>query len=246
MGNDNKIPEDARHARTGGAFASTRWTLLLGLAEADETTRRRCMEELATSYWPPIYAWFRRRGHPRHDALERTQAFFETAILERRLFDRADPEKGRLRSLILTALRRFDIDAHRHRNARGGSLNVSLDAIDREEALLLDQNGAADPDAHFTSRWDLAVVEDALREAEAHFTSRDKSGHWRAFELHVLLPACGKPAAPLQEIAKTCGFDSPAAAAAAVQVVKKRLKTIVESKMEPEDDPPRPHENGAG
>lgn len=215
--------------QTHAGFRSTRWSLVDGLAADDLAVRERAIGELADAYWPPVYAWFRRRGLKRDEAAERTQGFFTDVVLGRELLAQASHERGRLRTLVLSALQRYDIDLHRRREARKSSLHVPVEQIEREESLLAGRVAAEQggPDEAFADRWDLAALENALREAEDHFVATGKAGHWRAFELRVLRPACGHPQAPLESVANECGFKSPALAAAAVQVVKKRLATLL-------------------
>ena len=83
---------------------------------------------LCELYWYPLYACLRRRGYPADQAQDLTQEFF-IRVLEGRYLDRADPEKGRFRSFLLTSLKFFVADEEdRHRaQKRGGGAVLSLE-----------------------------------------------------------------------------------------------------------------------
>jgi RNA polymerase sigma factor (sigma-70 family) len=207
------------------SFPTTNWTLVLR-AGGDQDRARRA--KLIETYWPAVYAYLRRSGHAREAAAELTQAFFVDVVLGRDLLERADASMGSLRGWIVAALKNFVRDAARRRKARGGDLLRPLEDawLDREESLL--GQDSPDPEATFDRRWELAQLEEALRRCEQHFVAAGRVGHWRLFEARVLRPALG-PVEPvgLDRLAAELGFASPAAAAAAVQVVKQRLAALL-------------------
>src|SRR5689334_5862694 len=92
----------------GGAFPSTIWTVILA-SRGDDQSRGRALESLCQRYWRPVYAWVRRSGRGREDAEDLTQAFF-VKVLAQQAIERADRERGRFRSYLLTMLRRFLVD----------------------------------------------------------------------------------------------------------------------------------------
>jgi hypothetical protein len=54
-------------------------------------------------YWKPVFYFLRARGQGLHQAEDLTQAFF-TRLLERDWVRRADPQRGRFRTFLLTLL----------------------------------------------------------------------------------------------------------------------------------------------
>lgn len=130
------VENAALNSTAGGrpGFISTQWGLLL----AAEGSRTRA-EPLAQEAWAelyraccyPVYAFIRRRGHPRPRAQDLTQNFF-VHLLEKGTLARADPDKGRFRTFLLGALAYFLADAARRENAhkRGGACRfVFLDDL---------------------------------------------------------------------------------------------------------------------
>src|ERR1700683_3430093 len=95
---------------------------------------RSALVSLSENYWYPLYAYLRRRSYPAHEAQDLTQEFF-VRVLEGRYLDRADPEKGRFRSFILTSLKFFVADEEDRQRARkrGGGALVALEFPAGEE-----------------------------------------------------------------------------------------------------------------
>ena len=158
-------------------------------------------------------------------AEELTQAFFTEVVLGRELLNKAEPQKGRLRSLILTALKRFRIDRARR-----------TDAADRALAGRGELASAADSPADsecigetvFNRLWAAAQIGETLRRCEEHFNRTERSHYWSLFDERVIRPNVGHTEpSPLNTTFARLGFESPAAAAAALQVVKRRFQTVL-------------------
>lgn len=201
---------------------TTHWSIVEALRSGDEAERARANDTIARVYWPAIYTYLRQRGHERNSAEELTQDFFATVICGRRLFEKADSERGRLRSLLLTALRNFLVDVDRKRRSRADGAALRLDRIDQEERLM--SESPPDCDAAFDSRWRALVLEQAVAQCRDSLAASGQSRHWEAFEARCLRPALAqvKPRS-YREIAAEFGFGNEAAAAAAVQTVRRQL-----------------------
>src|SRR4051794_36099422 len=116
-------------------FATTRWSVVL--ATADATRAQDSLALLCETYWFPLYAHVRRRGHDPENARDLTQSFF-SQLLATSQIEKADPARGRFRTFLLTSLDNFLHHAHRDAHAlkRGGGTEfVSLDAHDAETRL---------------------------------------------------------------------------------------------------------------
>ncbi len=153
--------------------------------------------------------------------------FFVDVVLGRGLMMDANKERGRLRSLILKALKNFVIDQNRRERARANGAVVSLDGLELEEAIIA-KSSSSDPDDAFDRRWALANLHEALRRCEEHFRMAEKTRNWEVFAAREILPrrsAC-EPV-PLERLATELGFKSAADAAQAVQTVKKRMLAIL-------------------
>src|SRR5688500_9205983 len=87
-------------------FATTQWSVVVAAGAGPSPVARAALATLCETYWYPLYAFVRRRGHPVEDARDLTQEFFAT-LIEKQYLDAADSERGRFRSFLLTAVKRF-------------------------------------------------------------------------------------------------------------------------------------------
>jgi RNA polymerase sigma factor (sigma-70 family) len=148
------------------AFATTRWTIVLR-SGADDEQGRAALQELCRAYWMPIYVFLRRRGYSAHDAEDHTQSFLAD-LIRRGSFKRADPQRGRFRSFILSSLTNYLYNAYDRSRAqrRGGDVEkLSLDAA--EHAVASVEWSELSPDAAFDRSWALALFDRAYRQLEA-------------------------------------------------------------------------------
>src|SRR5437764_13967692 len=91
-----------------GEFVTTRWSLIFSGAGSGngDLEMRQALAELCQIYWRPIFLFIARRGYSREDAEDLTQDFF-VRILKEDWLQKADPARGRFRSLLLKSLQNF-------------------------------------------------------------------------------------------------------------------------------------------
>jgi len=161
-------------------FTTTRWSIVSSCSDSasDEEKAEAALAELCKIYWRPVFAFICRQDHSVPDAQDLTQEFF-AKVLKGRLLQSADRNKGRFRSLLLTALKRFlrdQADKHQARK-RGGDLRfVSWDDWMTEAPSHLSipetESDNWSPERVFDVRWAATIVERALRrlgdECEKH------------------------------------------------------------------------------
>src|SRR5437660_8446724 len=131
----NTAGRQTMHTLPGSSqFPATRWTLVVAAGDPHRKEARSALVSLCENYWYPLYAYLRRRGCPPDQAQDLTQEFF-IRVLEGRYLDRADPEKGRFRSFLLTSLKFFVADEHDRlrEHKRGGGAIVPLESSFGEE-----------------------------------------------------------------------------------------------------------------
>ncbi len=188
-------------------FLTTAWTVVLAAAQdgapgADDSLARLCQ-----AYWKPIYAFILHRRHSAPDAEDLTQEFFSQLIADRAL-RRADRARGRFRSFLLGALRRFLADQAAHRNAlkRGaGTEIVSLSTLGEPELPVA--AGATAEDA-FEARWARALFEATLAQLREELLAEDQGARWET--LRRFLPGGGAAPPSYADAARALGLGEAA------------------------------------
>jgi RNA polymerase sigma-70 factor (ECF subfamily) len=138
---------------------------------------QEALETLCRSYWPPLYAYVRRRGCPPEEAQDLVQDFF-ARFLAKRYFGQADPARGRFRHFLLTAMQHFLANERKKtgRQKRGGDqILLSWDAERAEADHTTEPVDWLTPERAYLRRWALTVLEhglDRLR-AEQHAAGKD-------------------------------------------------------------------------
>src|SRR5215470_1465587 len=176
------------HTLTGPSpFPTTRWTLVVAAGDPHRKEARSALVSLCESYWYPLYAYLRRRGYPADRAQDLTQEFF-MRVLEGRYLDRADPEKGRFRSFILTSLKFFVADEEdRHRaHKRGGGLLVPLEFASGEERYQREPGHDETPERLFERRWALAVLDRVVEKLRQEFLAHGRADHFERLKVFLL------------------------------------------------------------
>src|SRR6185437_12755692 len=87
-------------------FPNTRWSPEHAARQPQSPESAAALEAICRAYWYPLYAFVRRSGQSPPDAQDLTQEFF-CHLLEKRWLDSADREKGKLRTFLVVALKRF-------------------------------------------------------------------------------------------------------------------------------------------
>jgi RNA polymerase sigma factor (sigma-70 family) len=147
-----------------GRFVTTRWSLVTAATGNCDPDGREALADLCQMYWPPLYAFLRRRGHAPEDAQDLTQGFF-ARMLERQDFRAADPARGRFRSFLLASLQHFVINEHERATSvkRGGRLRrLSLDFEEVERTYVLEGRREDSPDRAFNRKWAAITLDRAL------------------------------------------------------------------------------------
>lgn len=187
------------HARMSGespsshaprAFPNTRWSVVLA-ARQPSPESAAAIEALCRAYWHPLYAYVRRCGQSPHDAQDLTQEFFRR-LLEKRWLDSADREKGRLRSFLIVALKRFMSNEWERATARrrgGGQAHVPMDTAFAESRLAANAGSLA-PDETYDREWALTLLERTVKRLRAEFAAAGKLEDYEALR-HCLLAARG-------------------------------------------------------
>jgi RNA polymerase sigma-70 factor (ECF subfamily) len=177
--------DPGRTLGSGAGFPATRWSLV---DLASGTGGSEALERLCLAYWYPLYAFARRSGQNPADAEDLTQGFFQK-LLEKNWLADAEREKGRLRTFLLTAFRRYMANEWRrdHTDRRGGGWTKV--AWEHAEGEVRYSNSRTDEQAEelFDRQWALAVMEQTLDGLQHEMEQRGKSDHFEELKCVLML-----------------------------------------------------------
>jgi RNA polymerase sigma-70 factor (ECF subfamily) len=187
------------------------------------------LEKLCRTYWYPLYAYVRCKGHKAEEAQDLTQGFF-AHLLAKNYLARADPAKGRFRDFLLTGLKYFLInewDRVRGKKYGGGQIPISLDAKTAETWYGQEPATDTTPEKIFEKCWALALLEQAAaRLGEEH----KAEGKARQFEQLKPYLSAEATIVDYDRVARELG-TSRDAVKMAVSRLRKRYRDLVREEV---------------
>jgi RNA polymerase sigma factor (sigma-70 family) len=153
-------------------FDTTHWSIVLR-ARGAPGDARPALETLCRTYRPPVFAYVRGRGYAADVAEDLTQAFF-TRFLEQAYHADADPDRGRFRAFLLTALKRFLINCDLENKAQKRGGGIHFDALSSVSSDLAQADMHAAPDVEFERNWALAILDSAMGKLRAEAEAAGK------------------------------------------------------------------------
>jgi len=206
------------------AFVTTHWSVVLTAGRSDTTHAQAALEKLCQTYWYPLYAYVRRRGHSVEDAQDLAQEFF-ARLLAGNWVGGADRTKGRFRTFLLTALNRFlanEWDRARAQKRGGGVLSVPMDTAMAESRYCEDTKSALAPDRLYDRQWAMTLLDRTMNRLE---TEHQRLG--KGAEFGVLSPAltAERGDIPYAAMAAQLGQNEPAVRMA-VHRLRKRFREV--------------------
>jgi len=205
------------------AFVTTHWSMVLSARDKSSPQSAAALEKLCRAYWYPLYAHVRWLGNSPHDAEDLTQAFF-ARLLEKNYLEGAEQERGRFRTFLLMALKRFlanEWDRARARKRGGG---LALAPLDREVAEQRYQTEAAEfpADRMYERRWALALLAQAMARLRAEFEQAGKAAEFERLKAFLTV---GKQDIPFGAAAAELGV-SEGALRVTVHRLRKRFRVL--------------------
>ena len=197
------LPEGEEASRRP-AFVTTHWSIVLTAGRNDTTRADDALANLCQTYWYPLYAYVRRRGYSPEDAQDLTQEFF-ARLLERNWVGRADQQRGRFRSFLLSAMNHFladEWDKARAQKRGGGLTPLPLQFDTAETRYSREPADRVTPEYNYERRWALTLLERVLHRL------RDDYGAEGRAELFAALSPClvgDRDSQPYAELATKLG-----------------------------------------
>jgi RNA polymerase sigma-70 factor (ECF subfamily) len=205
-------------------FLTTHWSVVLSARDKHSPNSTQALETLCHTYWYPLYAFVRRSGYAPCDAQDLTQGFFEQ-LLARNYLRLVTPEKGRFRTFLKVALKRFLIhewDRKRAQKRGGGVSCLSLDTTLAEERFQSERTDTLAPDEIYDQRWALSLLQETVRRLESEFAAAGKANEWAALKPYL---TADRGTVPYEEIARLLQ-TTEAAARVATHRLRKQFREL--------------------
>jgi RNA polymerase sigma-70 factor (ECF subfamily) len=157
-------------------FLTTHWSQVLLAARSDSSHAHAALTRLCKTYWYPLYIFARRQGKSPEDAQDLVQGFFAQLLLKEFLKD-ADPQKGRFRSFLLVAVRRYmanEWDRANRLKRGGGQEIISLDEEETERRYQAEPVDEMSPEKAYERQWAITLLKQVLGRLEAEFQAGGK------------------------------------------------------------------------
>lgn len=183
-------------------FALTDWSIINAVSSADAGKAGRALEALCRRYRYPLYAYLRSRGHCAEDAEDLVQQFFESRIMNKRVFAGIEEGGGRFRSWLLTCLRNMVSNEKARERAvrRGGRTTcVPLDVADAESRFLAEDVATLSPELIYDRSWVATLVGAAMDELAAEYRAAGRGALFDELRGYLPGPHRTKPYAEISE-----------------------------------------------
>ncbi len=186
-------------------FPLTEWSLVDRAGGDRSSVRQRALKQLLEQYMPALLAHLvRNKRIDPVNAEDVVQGFVCSKILEKGLITKADRDRGRFRTLLLTALDRFVIDEFR-RGRRWDQM-----ARGEDTQIEYKPDTAASPTRVFEIAWAKSILDRALAQMKTQCDHAGRQDLWELFECRILRPTLdNEPPVAYEQLIEKYGYESP-------------------------------------
>jgi len=205
-------------------FATTHWSVVLDAGRNETTRGHNALATLCETYWYPLYAYVRRQGYSPADAEDLTQGFF-ARLLESESLANVSPEKGKFRTFLLVALKRFLANEWHRANSQkrgGGSFRVPLQGHTAETRYIAEPVERLTAEKLYERRWALTLLDCVLARLGEEFQAVGKKEHFKKLKPYLMAE---KGAIPYAEASAVLGMNE-GAIKVAVHRLRRRFREI--------------------
>ena len=220
---------DSSNTVPGDVFATTHWTVVLAAGKRSTPQADGALEELCRTYWFPLYAYVRRRGHAKADAEDLTQAFF-ARLLEKNFLESVDSAKGKFRAFLLASLKHFladDWDKTQAQKRGGGAAHLSLDWQTADTKFQVASASEPSPDKAFDREWALALLAKVIERLQQECAADGKA---KLFAQLKIFLTTGSGESAQAEVAKALGLEE-GAVRVAIHRLRKRYRGLLREEI---------------
>ncbi len=179
----------SEESKLGGAqFPATRWSLIEAARSSRAEDRQRALDLLISAYWKPVYKYIRLHWKKENEEAEDLTQDFFARLLEKRLLDRFDPEKARLRTYLRVCVDGLvmNTDKAAQRLKRGGAATLLPLDFESAEGEIIEVPLAAPgtPDDFFAHEFARSLFGLAVERLQQQCEENGKTLHFRLFEMY--------------------------------------------------------------
>ncbi len=216
--------EAQNHAEPQGLFLTTHWSVVLAAKDKASPDCAQALEILCRTYWYPLYAFTRSSGYSPHDAQDLTQAFF-ARLLEKDYLRVVEPQKGRFRTFLKMALKRFlanEWERLRASRRGGGHTHLSFDTRLGETRFRQECADSATPDRVYDRQWALTLLGESMERLEQEYETVGKIDEFRQLNPHLTAERGTIPYGEMAAVLQT----TEGAARVAVHRLRRRFREV--------------------
>ena len=220
------MPESEGLAKTPHLplFLTTHWSVVLAAKDKTSPDCTQALETLCRTYWYPLYAFVRGSGYSPHDAQDLTQGFFEK-LLAKDYLQVVEPAKGRFRTFLKVALKRFLVHEWQRGKAAkrgGGEPALSFDTGLAEQRFLAQPMHTLAPDLIYDRQWAFTLLGEATSRLEREYAAAGKTNDLKELKPYLTEERGHIPYPQIAAALKT----TEGAARVAVHRLRKRFREL--------------------
>lgn len=162
-------------------WATTRWTLLQALDGQQTSMAQEALTHLCETYWYPLYAFVRARGHSQDEASDLVQGFLAD-LIERGSLGTVSPERGRFRAFLLASMKHYLANQRARAGATkrgGGQSLLPLEFDLAEQRYQHEPVDTVSPETLYERAWASAVIDTVLRRIQTEWSARGKDAEFQ-------------------------------------------------------------------
>jgi RNA polymerase sigma-70 factor (ECF subfamily) len=210
-------------------FHTTHWSVVLAAGEEGTAQATTALTRLCQTYWYPVYAFIRKRGHSPEQAQDFTQDFF-AGFLEKNYVTKASPDRGRFRAFLMSSVENFLHNQHDRAQAlkRGGGRQIlSLDYNGAEARYQYEPVDETNPMKIFEQQWAATLLETVLGRLRHEFGAEGRMGLFEDLQAHLWGDA---ESIPYARLAQKCGLTESNIKAIAHRL-RQRYRTLLREEI---------------
>ena len=229
-----------RPSNVSRPFETTCWSVVIRAGQDESHQSRQALEYLCQRYWYPLYRFVLKQVGDPHDAQDLTQAFF-SQLIQKNQVAKADQQKGRFRSFLLTAIQNFvrnEWQKLRTQKRGGGAVVFSIDFSERPECRdnALPISSARTPQQDFERRWAIELLQSAMSSLELEYRQQGKNELFTQLKPTI---SAWKQLPPFRELASNLKMSENHVKVAAHRLREKfrnRLRLLIAETLDDADE----------